>query len=90
MWDRVGSLSLNDTFAAQNNDRTHDHAEGDVRKQGGRKRRSPGGHFVRSPMLRRFVTDHASWYTTDLVALASAAEQSNTASTEINDDPVVS
>lgn len=31
------------------------------------------GHLVRSPMLRRFVAKHPSWYTPDLVALASGA-----------------
>jgi hypothetical protein len=31
------------------------------------------GHFAKSPMLRRFVVEHPSWYTSDLVALASVA-----------------
>jgi len=37
------------------------------------------GHFTRSPMLRRFVTDHPMWYTPELVGLAAAAAQAETA-----------
>jgi hypothetical protein len=37
------------------------------------------GHLTRSPMLRQFVADHPSWYTDDLVQLASAAEQRSAA-----------
>jgi len=36
------------------------------------------GHLTRSPMLRQFVADHPSWYTDDLVQLASAAGQRGT------------